>query len=361
MEKQLKNRRQRLAKDGRKHFWLFLKLTPLLFIVEQIRFILKPVVVRHWNQFWRKTVKIGVSWFDLCTCSKQAKYGMVNHLTAGAAGRQQLQVLLASCGESDRGDLGWLLLSSCTEGARGVFASIAACSQAAWVFSSRPLPYSLDQKYFHEKCCLQTWKQGWNNLFGKGKMFSIMHPMLRNVSIIPQACTAASPVCTCIKIRPPPPWKHFKTGVWWAKYQCRSSGLSVGGICSDLKGLNSSLVTPANCLYGSLSPCQAPELPQLICIDTGNSRRVHEQVSGDTESRSMPEETFNTTWRFCPLVPLSLTLVWVRHSASEIGEWVVEVKSHELKTGTSSRSVESCCLFARTYRCTPFFKSDYGL
>lgn len=51
-------------------------------------------------------MKIGVSWFDVCTCSKQAKYGMVNHLTAGAAGRQQLQVLLASCGESDRGDLG---------------------------------------------------------------------------------------------------------------------------------------------------------------------------------------------------------------------------------------------------------------
>lgn len=195
---------------------------------------------------------------------------MVNHLTARAAGRQQLEVLLALLGESDRETPG---VTSPIIPCRGSWRGLRKCCRLQPGSASIPVqtpPYSLDQKYFHEKCCLKTWKQGWSNLFGKGKMLSIMHPMLRNVSIIPQACTAASPVCTCSKIRPPTPWQHFKTGAWWAKCQCLSRGLSVGGIYSDLKWLNSSLVTPANCLYGSLSPRQTPELPQLMCVDIGN-------------------------------------------------------------------------------------------
>ena len=54
----------------------------------------------------------------------------------------------------------------------------------------------------------------------------------------------------------------------------------------DLKCLNSSLVTPANCLYVSLSLCRAAELSQLICIGIWNERRVHEQASDDTESHN---------------------------------------------------------------------------
>lgn len=59
MEKLLKNRRQRLARDGRKHFWLFLKQASLLFIVDPMIFILKPVIVCHWDQICRKTMKMG--------------------------------------------------------------------------------------------------------------------------------------------------------------------------------------------------------------------------------------------------------------------------------------------------------------
>lgn len=159
---------------------------------------------------------------------------MVNHLTAWAAGRQWLEWLLGLVTQrvQHRDTLGWVPPSTRAEGAGGVSASGTACSQAAWGFPSEPLPYSLGQNYFPEKCYGNTWKQGWSNLFEEGKGLSIIHPMLHHMSIMLQACTAASLACTCSRIRPPPCWEHFRTGSWWAKWQCWPHGLSAGGICS---------------------------------------------------------------------------------------------------------------------------------